>query len=365
VNRTSRIPVAAAAALALGLALSACGAGNETDNASSGSSDLSGKLDGAGSSAQESAMDAWRAGFQKENSGVTVNYDPSGSGAGVEKFNAGGVDFAGSDAALDPEKGEVDAARKRCGSDAIEVPDYVSPIAVVFNLDGVDTLDLAPRTIAGIFAGTIKTWDDPAIKADNPDAELPSTAIAPVHRSDESGTTKNVTDYLEKAGQGAWKHPADKVWPIKSGEAAAQTSGMVSAVSDGKGTIGYADLSQVGELKAASIKVGDAWTPPSAEGAATAVEASPLDDSRPEGDMAVKVDRTTTASGAYPLMLTSYVIACPAYDDKDQAALVKAFLTYVLSEQGQQEAADNAGSAPIPASFAEKAKAIVDKIATK
>ena len=222
-----------------------------------------------------------------------------------------------------------------------------------------------PRRSPGSSPATIKTWDDAAIKADNPDAKLPSTTIAPVHRSDESGTTKNFTDYLEKAGDGAWKYPADKVWPIKSGEGANQTSGMISAVSGGKGTIGYADLSQVGDLKSASIKVGDAWTPPSAEGAAKAVEASPLDETRPEGDMAVKIDRTTTAAGAYPLMLTSYLIACPTYDDKAKADLVKAFLTYVISEEGQQEAADNAGSAPIPASFAEKAKTIVDSISAK
>jgi phosphate transport system substrate-binding protein len=366
VNRTSlrRIAGPSAAALALGLAVSACGASNESPSTSNGSNTLSGKLDGAGSSAQESAMDAWRAGFQKDNSGVTVNYDPSGSGAGVEKFNAGGVDFAGSDAALDPTKGEVDAAKKRCGGDAIEVPDYVSPIAVVFNLDGVDKLQLSPKTIAGIFNSKITTWDDAAIKADNPGAKLPSTKIDPVHRSDESGTTKNFTDYLEKAGSGAWTHPADKVWPIKSGEGANQTSGMISAVQGGKGTIGYADLSQVGNLKAASIKVGSAWVQPSADGAAKAVEASPLDTTRPAGDMAVKIDRTTTTAGAYPLMLTSYLIACPTYD-KAKADLVKGFLTYVVSNQGQKDAADNAGSAPIPASFAAKAQQIVDSISAK
>ena len=152
-------------------------------------------------------MDAWRASFQKQNSGATVNYDPAGSGAGVEKFNAGGIDFAGSDSALDAEKGEVAAAKKNCGADAIEVPNYVSPIAVVFNLEGVSDLQLSPKTIAGIFDGKIKTWDDAAIKADNPDAKLPSTKIDPVHRSDESGTTKNFTDYLEKAGDGAWTLP--------------------------------------------------------------------------------------------------------------------------------------------------------------
>jgi phosphate transport system substrate-binding protein len=366
VNRTSirRVAAPSLAALALGLAVSACGAGNETASTSSGSSDLSGKLDGAGSSAQESAMDAWRAGFQKDNSGVTINYDPSGSGAGVEKFNAGGVDFAGSDSALDAEKGEVEAAKKRCGGDAIEVPNYVSPIAVVYNVEGVDGLQLSPNTIAGIFDGKITTWDDAAIKADNPDAKLPSTKVDPVHRSDESGTTKNFTDYLEKAGEGAWSHPADKVWPIKSGEGANQTSGMISAVQGGKGTIGYADLSQVGDLNAASIKVGDQWVEPSAAGAATAVESSPLEEGRPANSMAVKIDRTTTAQGAYPLMLTSYLIACPAYE-KAKAELVKGFLTYVISDQGQQEAGDNAGSAPIPASFAEKAQKIVESITSK
>ena len=357
-----RIAAPSVAALALGLAVSACAAGNE--GSASAATGASGKLDGAGSSAQESAMDAWRAGFQKANSGATINYDPSGSGAGVEKFLAGGVDFAGSDAALDVEKGEVEAAKKRCGGDAIEVPNYVSPIAIVFNVEGVDSLQLSPKTIAGLFDGSIKQWDDAAIKAENPDATLPALRVVPVHRSDESGTTKNFTDYLEQASDGAWKSPADKVWPIKSGEGANQTSGMVSAVKGGKGTIGYSDLSQVGELDTAAVKVGDAYVEPSAEGAATAVEASPLEEGRPANDMALKIDRTTTTEGAYPLMLTSYLIACPTYD-KDKAELVKGFLTYVVSTEGQQEAASNAGSAPIPASFAEKAQQIVESISAK
>lgn len=363
-NRTAlrRIAAPGVAALALGLAVSACGAGNESG--SSSDSSLSGTLKGAGSSAQESAMDAWRAGFQKDNSGVTVNYDPSGSGAGVEQFNAGALDFAGSDAALDPEKGEVDAAKQRCGANALEVPDYVSPIAVAYNLDGVDQLNLSAKTISAIFDGKITTWDDPAIKADNPDAKLPSTKISPVHRSDESGTTKNFTDYLEKAGEGAWSHPADKVWPIKSGEAANGTSGVIAAIKAGAGSIGYADESQVGDLSVASIKVGDAFVAPSAEGAAKALEVSPVDDTRTEGDLAIKVDRTTTEAGAYPLMLTSYLIACPTYD-KDKADLVKGFLKYVVSTNGQQEAADNAGSAPLPSTLQQKAEQIIDTISAK
>ena len=363
-NRTAlrRIAAPGAAALALGLALTACGAGNESGSTSG--SGLSGTLKGAGSSAQEAAMDAWRAGFQKANSGVTVNYDPSGSGAGVEQFNAGAIDFAGSDAALDPTKGEVDAAKKRCGANALEVPDYVSPIAVVYNLDGVDKLNLSAKTVGQIFDGKITKWDDAAIKAENPGAKLPSTAITPVHRSDESGTTKNFTDYLAQAAEGGWPHPADKVWPISSGEAANGTSGVIAAVKSGAGSIGYADESQVGDLSVASIKVGDAYVAPSADGAAKALEVSPVDDTRTKGDLAVKVDRTTTEAGAYPLMLTSYLIACPTYSGA-KADLVKGLLKYIVSTQGQQDAAKNAGSAPLPSSLQQKAETIIDSISAK
>jgi phosphate transport system substrate-binding protein len=364
VNRTSlrRAALPGVAAISLGLALTACGAGNESGGGSDSS--LRGTVQGAGSSAQEAAMDAWRAGFQRANGGVTVNYDPAGSGAGVEQFIAGGVDFAGSDSALSADKGEIDAARERCGADAIEVPDYVSPIAVVYNLDGVDELRLSAKTVARIFAGKITTWDDAAIKAENPDAKLPGTAVKPVHRSDDSGTTANFTDYLSKAGEGAWTPKADKVWPFRSGEAANQTSGMIAAVKSSNGSIGYADDSQAGELGKASIKVGGAYVAPSAEGAAKALAASPEATGRPASDMAIDVDRTTTADGAYPLMLTSYLIACPTYD-RAKADIVKKFLTYAISSDGQQAAADNAGSAPLPSSLQEKAQAIIDTIAAK
>ena len=357
-----RVAAPAAAVLALGLAATACGAGNESGSTSD--SKLSGTIKGAGSSAQDAAMKAWRAGFQTDNPDVTINYDPSGSGAGVEQFNAGAIDFAGSDAALDPTKGEVDAAKSRCGANALEVPDYVSPIAIVFNLDGVKDLNLDAKTIAQIFDGKITKWNDPAIAALNSGVTLPSTAITTVHRSDESGTTKNFTDYLSKAGDGAWSYPSDKVWPKKSGEAANGTSGLVAAVKSGSGSIGYADESQAGDLSTAKIKVGDEFNAPTAEGAAKALEVSPIDDTRTEGDLAINVDRTTTEAGSYPLFLASYLIACPTYD-KDKVDVIKGFLSYVISTKGQDAAAKNAGSAPLPSSLQTKAAAIIDTISAK
>ena len=192
-------------------------------------------------------MQAWQAGFNSEQPGVNFSYDPVGSGGGREQFLAGGVDFAGSDSALSDE--ELTTAADRCGDAGVfELPNYISAIAVVYNLDGVDDLNLSPATIAGIFNGTITTWNDPAIAADNPDAKLPSTAVTPVHRGDKSGTTKNFTDYLDKAAGDVWTGGAVDEWPIAGGEAANGTSGVIASVSGGQGTIGYADESQAGDL---------------------------------------------------------------------------------------------------------------------
>ena len=372
-TRTSlrRVSVPGIVTLALGLALTGCGAANESSQGSSqgngkltSSQQLSGTLKGAGSTAQEAAMDAWRADFQKANPGVTVNYDAAGSGAGVQQFTAGATDFAGSDKALDPSAGEIAAAKKRCGADAIEVPDYISPIAIIFNVPGVKSLKLDGPTIAKIFAGKITSWNDPAIAAQNKGTKLPATHISPVHRSDESGTTNNFTDYLHQAGGSAWTWPAAEVWPIKSGEAANGTSGVVAAVKAGAGTIGYADASQAGGFAKVAVKVGSSYVGPSAAAAAKALAASPLAKGRPANDIAVNVDRTTTAKGAYPVLLTSYLIACPTYP-KGKADAVKSLLSYIVSAKGQQSAAANAGSAPLPASLMRKDAAIIGSIKAK
>jgi len=290
-----------------------------------------------------------------------VNYDPVGSGGGREQFLAGGVDFAGSDAALSDD--ELAKAKTRCNdSDVFELPNYVSAIAVVYNLPGVDGLQLSPDTLAKIFQGTITTWNDPAIAADNPDAKLPSTAITPVHRSDKSGTTKNFTDYLTKAAPGSWTGGAVDEWPTQGGEAGAQTSGLVQAVQAGEGAIGYADESQAGQLQIAKIKVGDQFVAPSAEAAAKVVGSSQQVSGRGQYDFALDLNRTTTDPSEYPIVLVSYHIGCIQYGDADKAKLVQAFEAYVISEAGQKAAADQAGSSPISDDTRQKSQAAVDAI---
>ena len=353
----SAAPLAVAVTLALGL--SACGAANEKSN-SSASTKLSGTLNAGGSSAQESAVAAWKKAFQTANTDTTINYDPVGSGGGREQFIAGGLKLAGSDAFLDDE--ELAKAKTTCKGPVVEVPVYVSPIAVIFNLPGVTDLNLTPSVLGSIFAGKITKWDDAAIKADNPSAKLPSSAITPVHRSDDSGTTENFTDYLVQASGGSWTSPKDKVWPIKSGEAAAGTSGVVSAVTKGSGTIGYADASQAGSLGVAKVKVGSKFTAYSPEAAAAVLDASQQVSGRGDTDIAINVDRKLATDGVYPIVLVSYQIACEKYSDKAQGDLIKAWLTYVSSSDGQAVAANDAGAAPLSAGLSAKVTAAIAKI---
>ena len=365
-STTSRA-VVLSAALAGTLALTACGAANEENagggatSTTGGSQELSGSLAGAGASSQQAAMQGWTAGYSSVQPGVTVNYDPVGSGGGREQFVSGGTDFAGSDAALDEE--ELAAAQERCaGGEVFELPNYISPIAVVHNLEGVEDLNLSPEVVAGIFDQKITTWNDPAIAADNPGVSLPDLAITPVNRSDESGTTENFTEYLAAAAAGAWPHEPDGNWPVAGGEAAQGTSGVVSAVSGGNGTIGYADLSQAGDLGVANIGVGEEFVTPTPEAAAAVVENSERLEGRGEYDFAIELARDTAESGSYPIVLVSYHIGCVTYDDAEKAGLVADFMGYVISEEGQQAAAEAAGSAPISDTLRQQAQTAVDAI---
>jgi phosphate transport system substrate-binding protein len=354
---------AALAAVAL-LALSSC-ASNESGNAApeESASSLSGNLVGAGASSQDAAQQAWIAGFQTANPDVTIDYDPSGSGAGRETFQSGASAFAGSDRAFKDEElaeGPFDACAP--DTDLVELPLYISPIAVIFNLEGVDTLNLDAATIAGIFAGTITTWNDPAIAEQNPDAELPDTAITPVHRSDDSGTTENFTEYLGAAAADVWTWEADGVWPIEGGEAAQGTSGLVDAVTNGTGTIGYADASRAGDLGTVAVQVGGDYVEYSPEAAAAIVDASPFADRGNDTDLAIEIDRTSEEAGVYPIVLVSYLIGCAEYADPASAELVKSYFTYMASEEGQDVAAEAAGSAPISDTLREKVTTAIDAI---
>ncbi|MBS45197.1 MAG: phosphate ABC transporter substrate-binding protein PstS [Nocardioides sp.] len=352
---------------ALALALTACGSddsGSEDATGGVEEGSLSGQYTIGGASTQEAAQTAWSVGFTDVQPNVEVTYEPIGSGGGRENFVSGGYLIAGSDAYLTDDEGELSDAVERCGGeDVIEIPSYISPIAIIFNVDGVDELNLAPETLAGIFSGEITQWDDEAIAADNPDASLPSAPINAVHRSDESGTTENFTNYLTTAVGDAWSEGVFESWPNSYGGTGAQgTSGVVTEVRDGQNAIGYADASQAGDLGVANIGVGDDFVAPTPEAAAKILDVSPKVEGSSDNQMIFDLDYTTAEAGTYPITLTSYLLACPTYAEQSDADFVKAYVSYILSDAGQELGSNEAGSAPLSADLEEQARAIVDQI---
>jgi len=345
------------------IALSSCAANEDAAPAASETtSSLTGTLNAAGASSQQAAQEAWVAGFQTANPDVTINYDPSGSGAGRETFIAGGSDWAGSDSALSDDELAGEFAACAADTKPIDIPTYISPIAVIFNVDGVDELNLDAATIAHIFKGDITNWNDPAIAALNEGTTFPDLAITAVHRSDDSGTTKNFADYLNQVAPDVWtEKPADP-FPYQTGEGAQGTSGLVEAVKNGSGTIGYADASKAGDLGVAKIKVGDEFVAFTPEAAAAVVAESPLVEGREANDLAFKLNRTTTDPSHYPLVLVSYSIVCTEYADAAKGEFVKAYIGYITSEEGQQVAADEAGAAPLSTDLSAKVAEAVASI---
>jgi phosphate transport system substrate-binding protein len=350
----SRLAAAIGLVAASVLLVTGCAA-NEMGDARS---DLSGTLDGAGSSAQGAAQDAWVAGFQRANASVTVNYDPAGSGAGREQFLVGAVGYAGSDTALSIDQTESDPPQCAPGSGAVDLPVYLSPIVLAFNVEGVDRLRLDADVAAGIFSGEIERWNDPALVALNPGAALPDARISPVHRSDDSGTTENFTDYLAEAAPDHWPFEPDDAFPVE-GEAAQGNSGIAAVIREGVNVIGYLDASRAEGLDVATLRVGDAFVEPTAASAAAVVDVSPMQPGRADDDLVIDIARATTEADVYPLVLVSYAIACREYADPADGELVHAYLEWVSSAEGQDAAADDAGSAPISPALRQRVQAVV------
>ncbi|AGL21271.1 phosphate ABC transporter substrate-binding protein PstS [Actinoplanes sp. N902-109] len=345
-------------------ALSACGSDNTDSPAAGGASAAAGscaagQLTAQGSSAQKNAMDEWIKTYQGQCSGAQIGYEGTGSGAGIQAFIAGTADFAGSDSALkDDEQPQADA--KCPGGQALNLPMVVGPIAVVYNVKGADSLQFSASTLAKIFSGKITKWDDPAIKAENSGATLPSTAIQAVHRSDESGTTDNFTKYLSKTAEADWTYGNAKAWKAPGGTGANKSDGVASLVKSTEGTISYVELSfaENSDLQKAKIKNGAGeFTELTGESAGKTIEGAKV--AGTGNDLKLDIDYSTTTAGAYPIVLATYEIVCSKGSAK--AAAIKGFLTYTSSTGGQQ-ALSELGYAPLPESVRSKVAASVAAI---
>jgi phosphate transport system substrate-binding protein len=349
------------------LTLTACGS-DDTGGSNAGGStapanskidcgDAKGQLLADGSSAQKNAIDAWVKQYTASCKSVQINYKGSGSGAGITAFTQGQVAFAGSDSALKPE--EVTASKEVCkGGQGIDLPMVGGPIAVGYNVPGVDGLVLDAKTLALIFDSKITNWNDKAIAALNPDAKLPDLKIQPYHRSDESGTTDNFTKYLIAAAPDQWKYEGGKAWQAKGGQSAQGSSGVAQGVKETKGAISYMELSYAKDgMSTVDIKTG-ATEPVKAtvENATKAIsEAQVVGTGK---DLALKLNYTPTAEGAYPITLVTYEIVCDKGNKADTLPATKSFLTYIASEDGQGLLAD-AGYAPMPEEIITKVRSTI------
>ncbi len=351
---------------ALALVLAACGGdsdnggndtGNGSENGSNGDeggengsdfSSLTGNLRGSGASSFQLAIQEWQIEFPMLTDGAVVDYNAVGSGTGRAEFLSSTVDFAGSDAALSDE--EYEQSIDRCGPDgAFHIPTAILPIAVAANLPGVEELNLDADTIAGIFAGEITTWDAPEIADQNEGADLPDTSITVIHRSDDSGTTGNFTDYLASAAPEVWTWESSGEWPSEvSAESADGTSGVTQAASGSEGAITYADAGQIPEgLVIANVEVGGEYTELTPEAAGQAVAASDRVEGQAPNNMAFDLNREIDEAGAYPIVQVAYTIWCNTYDNEETAALAQGFANYIVSEEAQAIAETEAGASPL------------------
>jgi phosphate transport system substrate-binding protein len=355
-----RILPAALAACILATGAAACGSSDDSSsssastNASGGGSSVSATLNGAGSTF--AAPIYQQVGSDLKGQGLTINYQGVGSGAGVSQFAAGTVDFAGSDPAL----ADADKATIKKGT-PIQIPFALGAITASYNLSGVKSgLKLDGATLAKIYLGKITSWDDPAIKAQNPDVQVPSTKITVVHRSDSSGTTKGFTQFLAnyspewKGGPGVDK---DIKWPVGTG--AKGNDGVAAAVKQSDGAIGYVEQAyalQNGFTFADVKNKSGKYIAPTLESTSAAADGIEI----PE-DLGVS---TIDAPGAtaYPIVSQTFAITyadpCKAGLDKNKATGLKTFFSYLLG--AGQDTIKKLSYAPIPDTLKTKDQAVVD-----
>ena len=347
-----------ALAVALGVVTAACGSDTNSSptagksSATTKASCSPGTVSGAGATFPLTIIQQWIKDYGAACPGATVNYQGVGSGAGIQQFTAGTVDFGASDAVMKPDE---QAAAEAKGGPVIHVPWTAGAIAVMFNLKDTKQLKLSGETIAAIFSGKIAKWDDPAVKADNPAASLPSTGIQVIHRSDGSGTTSVFTSYLAAAAPSVWTAGSGKdvAWP--AGQGAKGSDGVTAAVKQTEGAIGYAELSfaQANSLGIAAVKnPGGEFVAPSAKGVAAALASAEV-----PTDLKVKINYAPSDPAAYPISTTTWALVFSKYADAAKGALVKSFLTYAL-ESGQ-DSAEKLYYAPLPKDLLAKAQAAV------
>lgn len=365
-NFTFKRSIALLGAISAGsFALVACSESASSDSTSAaasveGLSGTAGQLVGEGASSQQSAMDYFGVQYSSAVSGASLAYTPSGSGSGRTNFVAGQVSFAGSDSPMKDD--QAAEAKARCeGNDAWHLPFVIGPVAIAYNIPGVDSVNLSTESVAKIFKGEITNWNDEAIAAENEGTELPDLAISVVYRSEESGTSDNFQKFLAAAQPELWDTTGQQ-FPTAVGAGAQGSNGVATEASNIEGGITYveAGFARQADLGIANIDFGSGPVALSTDAVGVALDSLKF---KTEGhDMVVDSDALFASedAGSYPLILTTYEIVCSAgYDDttRDQ---IKDFLTVALNSQDDQ--LEQLGYIPVTGEHHDRLVAAVEAI---
>lgn len=368
--KLNRFGAALGALAAAALVVSGCGSDNNASGAGATSGSPSGKascggkktLKASGSTAQANAMTRFVNAFEQACPGQTLNYTANGSGAGISEFNGNQTDFGGSDSPLGDK--EHAAAQQRCGSPAWNLPVVFGPIAITYNVKGLNSLTLDGPTAAKIFNGAITTWNDPAIAALNAGSTLPAEPIHVVFRNDESGTTDNFQKYLDAASNGAWGKGAGKTFKGGVGEGAKGNDGTSAAIKATEGSITYNEWSFAQAQKLDMAKVVTSAGPDavaiSADSVGKTISGASIKGQGNDLVLDTLSFYKPTQPGSYPIVLATYEIVCSKYPDSQIGTAVKAFLQSTIGA-GQNGLSDN-GYIPIPDSFKSRLSASINAI---
>jgi phosphate transport system substrate-binding protein len=354
-RRRQQGTVAVGAVVGLALLLAACSSSSPpSSSSSSGSTSISGTLNGSGSTFQLVFQQAALAAFKSVQPNITVNYAGVGSGTGRTNLAAGTVNFAGSDSPIP----STDLSLFK-GKTVLYFPVVIGPITMSYNLPSLSKpLQLDATTIADIFQGKIKTWNNSEIKAINPGVSLPSTPITLAVRSDSSGTTQNFSLFLVDAAGSDWKLGSSSTisWP-STAHAASGNSGVAQVIKSTAGAIGYVDYStaKASGLTFASVKNHDGtYVAPSTAGASAAAAGVTVNP-----DLTFHAVNGTGAT-AYPITYQSWDLVYAKQPNANDAAMLKAYLGYLLGDG--QKLLPSLNYAPLPSNIDQMAIAQLSKI---
>lgn len=313
---------------------------------------------GAGSTFINPIMTHWISDFQSSHPGVQINYQSIGSGGGIQQLKQGLVDFGATDAALNDEKLKEMPA-------LVQIPESAGPVCITYNLPELKTpLKLSAATLAAIYLGQIKSWQDPAIKKDNAGVSLPNHPVAVTHRSDGSGTTNIFTAYLTKVSPDWEKKAGNGMsvnWPVGIGGKGSE--GVTGLVKQTPGAIGYVELSYAKEnsLPVASVRnqAGNFVTP-SAESTTAAIDASQAELAK---DVRTPiVDPPAESKDAYPISGLTFLLVPKQGKDPAKEQSVKNFVQFIIT-QGQNSA-EGLQYAKLPQSLEQQDEKLLGEIGT-